>query len=146
LSLSALTALSLPPFASTNVLQNVGWQFMGHMVRTIFVLPAVVNAPQASGKAILPEMDWVTIGPEDHGLRSGTVILPMDHARAWTRIAEEADITDPLTGGATRSRPWSRCAGQRTSAREPAATQRCLGRRCEGRRRGPSVMGLKISF
>jgi hypothetical protein len=34
--------MSLPPSTSANIPQNVGWQFMGHMVRTTFVLPAVM--------------------------------------------------------------------------------------------------------
>jgi hypothetical protein len=43
-------ALSLPPSTSTNIPQKVGWQFMGHMVRTSFVLPVVI-AISVSGTA-----------------------------------------------------------------------------------------------
>jgi hypothetical protein len=35
-------AQSLPPSTSTDIPQNVGWQFMGHMVRMILVLSAVM--------------------------------------------------------------------------------------------------------
>jgi len=38
MSLAPPILLGLPPSTSTNIQQNVGWQFMGHMVRATFVL------------------------------------------------------------------------------------------------------------
>jgi hypothetical protein len=48
--LSPLTVFSLPPSTSTNIPQNVGWQFMGHMVRTTFVPPAVMAVSARTGR------------------------------------------------------------------------------------------------
>jgi hypothetical protein len=56
--LSPLTVFSLPPSTSTNIPQNVGWQFVGHMVRTTFVLPVVIAVSASGTEAARGEIPW----------------------------------------------------------------------------------------
>ena len=70
--------LQLAAFHSINILQNVGWHFMGHPVRTTLGAVMAISTPGE----ILPEMTSAGTGPDIHDLRKpnpGRPRSPVSH-------------------------------------------------------------------